>query len=61
MKKHIKNQKNNQPICGVAITDASIQFIKQAEPSMMELGSVHTCRRCIATWNKEKKKHNANS
>lgn len=56
MKKHIKNQKNNQPICGVAIVDASFQFIDKAEPDQMDLGSVHTCRRCIATWNKNKPK-----
>ncbi len=48
MKNHIRSLKaNTQPICGVAITDASLQFLdKKDRLNRLVLGQSSTCRRC---------------
>lgn len=46
-KKHIKNTRNGQPVCGVAIIDASLEFIEEKHSTHREvLGQASTCQRC---------------
>ncbi len=48
MKKyHVKNEANGQPVCGVAITDAKLEFLSKEDGiNRYKLGQARTCQRC---------------